>query len=691
MNAHALKSRLPRTWDAFFGRHGNFTPIQQQAIPVILDGHPVLLHAGTASGKTEAALAPLIERYLPADRPEAQLTLLYLLPTRALINDLLARLDTPLSTLRLTAAVKTHDFSTFNPRRPADMLLTTPESLDSLMATEAKTLIGVRAIIIDELHLFDASVRGDQLRVLLNRLRALRAYAAASGDAPTDHMQFVGLSATLAQPAVSAARYYAEARIISTHEQRPLSFEAIALEEEMLHALFAALNDFRARGWKKALAFCNTRAEVEFYAAQTRAAQSPFGGQVFVHYSNLERDRRREIEQQFARSEVAICFASSTLELGIDIGSIDVVLLLGPPGSAEAFTQRLGRASRRQKVAQALGFYRSRLEQVFFTALAEQPDAITAPTPFRPSAAIQQVFSLIKASPTGGIRLNPLLPLFEGMLTARDLEAILGELQAAGYLKVGRPGEWRAGDRLNRLVDLQAAEHAPFSLHSNLETSANTLKIRDQHTRRVIASVDRLMFDQDHLLLEGRSVTVDWVDGEALWVSAARADHPPARQLYRSTRSVLKYEMARLLPAQFGLAGTAAPLIQVEDGWLFFHFLGDLYGSALLELLRYTVRAEPHDYRGICVWLADEPRHLPGWTTAQVSGYLHEHYRRYEKLLALGAYHPLLPHHLRRRAVVEQFDVPRFLVAALALNPERAPESLSESLLELVAPHPDSE
>lgn len=690
-NAHALKVRLPRTWDAFFGRHGNFTSIQLQAIPLLLDGQNVLLHAGTASGKTEAALAPLIERHLPADRPERQLTLLYLLPTRALINDMFARLAAPLNTLRLTAAVKTRDFNTFNPRRPTDVLLTTPESMDSLMASEAKTLIGVRAIIIDELHIFDSSVRGDQLRVLLNRLRALRVYAAAHDDAPDDRLQYAALSATLAQPAISAARYYPDAQIISTGEQRPLHFESIALEEGKPSALLAAMHTFRAHGWKKALAFCNTRAEVEFYAAQTRAAQSPFGDQVFVHYSNLERERRREIEQQFAQAEAAICFASSTLELGIDIGSIDVVLLIGVPGSVEAFTQRIGRASRRSKTVYALGFYRTRLEQLLFTALVEQPVSVTAPSPFRPSAAIQQLFSLIKASPTGGIRINPILPLFDGMLSGRALESVVGELQAASYLKPGRSGEWRAGDRLNRLVDLQASEHAPFSLYSNIETNSNTLKIRDQHTQRVIANVDRLMFDRHQLLLEGRPVTVEWVDGEALWVSPIRTNHTASRLIYRSTRPVLSYEMAQMLPPQLGLTASSDPFIQVDDEWLWFHFLGDLYGYTLLELLRYTVRAESHEYPGICVLLADEPRSLPIWTAAQVSSHLYEHYRRYERMLALGAYHHLLPRDLRRRAVIEQFDIPRFLTAALALKPERAPETLILPLQELVTKHADSE
>ncbi|MBZ0278462.1 MAG: DEAD/DEAH box helicase, partial [Anaerolineae bacterium] len=165
---------MQRTWGAFFGRYGNFTAIQTAAIPLILDGKNVVLCSETASGKTDAVLAPLIECHLPPVRPPG-LKILYLLPTRALINDLFARLAVPLDTLRVSHAVKTRDLDTFDPRHPADVLLTTPESLDSLLASEAKALVNVRAVIIDELHIFDGTVRGDQLRVVLNRLRQVRA------------------------------------------------------------------------------------------------------------------------------------------------------------------------------------------------------------------------------------------------------------------------------------------------------------------------------------------------------------------------------------------------------------------------------------------------------------------------------------------------------------------------------------
>lgn len=723
ISPHALKSALPRTWGAFFRRHGNFTSAQFAAIPPLLAGENVLLCAPTASGKTEAALAPLIERHLPAVRSTPALKILYLLPTRALISDLWARLCIPLETLRVSCAVKTHDFNTLEPQRPADLLLTTPESLDALLANQTKLLIGVRAMVIDELHNFDATVRGDQLRVLLNRLREVRAHAVRVGDAQNAEMQFAALSATLSEPAIVAERYFENARVVQvqTPGDREIWAEEIALEEDSTLALLDYLRAFRERGWRKALAFCNTRSEVERYAAAIRNSGSPFGDAVYVHYSNLDWERRREIERGFAQAEAALCFASSTLELGIDVGNIDVTLLIGPPGSDAAFVQRVGRANRRQKMTRVACFYRTPVERITFSALlnaggpgghgasnqdhevpdteeTEETEETWAVTPgIRPSVAIQQIFSLLKQSPNGSVRLNPLADLFSGMLLDTDLRAILGTLQALGYLKSGRVGEWRAGERLNRLVDLQAAEYNTLSLHSNIEMGGMPLKIRDRDSQRVVASIDRQWFDGDILTLEGRPLNIEWYDGESLWVSAYRGGEPgrvvdsthstPVR--YLSTRQTLSYDLARRFPSQVGLSPGAAPLVPndggYDGGWLWFHWLGDVYGRAILELLAYTLPVETVPQMGLCLLFRDEPRSIPALTFEQVKRYLHDRYRAYEPMLALGAYHHLLPPEARRRAVVEQFNVPRFLQAVGGLRMEYTSEALAEELQGIVS------
>ena len=102
-----IKTRLPRTWPIFFARHGSFTSVQEQAIPAILDGRNTLIVSATASGKTEAAIAPLLERHiLKRGRTAGRLQILYICPTKALVRDLYERLRQPLDRLGVTVKMK---------------------------------------------------------------------------------------------------------------------------------------------------------------------------------------------------------------------------------------------------------------------------------------------------------------------------------------------------------------------------------------------------------------------------------------------------------------------------------------------------------------------------------------------------------------------------------------------------------
>jgi len=316
---------------------------------------------------------------------------------------------------------------------------------------------------------------------------------------------------------------------------------------------------------------------------------------------------------------------------------------------------------------------------------------------FLPSVAIQQIFSLLKQSTTGAVRLNPLADLFSGLLSAADLLAILGTLQELGYLKDGRAGEWRAGERLNHLVDMQGMidvgrRYSSLSLNSNLEMGGALLKIRDRHSQRVVASVDRQWFDSGIVTLEGRPLNIDWYDGESLWVSASpdrqtrrESDLASVSSLrYLSTRQTLSYDLARRFPLQLGLPLLSAPIVPYQEGWLWIHWLGDIYGRALLDLLRYTLPVEATSQIGLGLLFRDEPRTIPSLTPEQVKRYLHDRYRSYEPMLALGSYHHLLPPELRVRTVIEQFNVLGFLRAVQSLRIDRAPEALAEDLSRII-------
>ncbi len=315
-------------------------------------------------------------------------------------------------------------------------------------------------------------------------------------------------------------------------------------------------------------------------------------------------------------------------------------------------------------------------------ALFAAPEPAPAAAPFRASVAIQQIFSLLRQSPTGALRLAPLAELFADLLTPAELEAILGRLQELRYLAAARAGEWRAGDRLNRLVDLQASEHAPLSLYSNIQNRPATLKIRDQASQEVIAAVDPLWLDREVLTLEGRPLDVNWFDGEALWVTRGGSVGEQAKLPFLSARQLLSFELAQALPTTLGLAPGAAPLVETPDGWLLFHWLGDVYGQALLDLLRPHLAVSVSAQPGLALLLREEPRSLPAISVEQTTRYLQEHVRLYEGMLALGAYQHLLPWSLRQRAVAAEFDVASFVESLGEMAIRRSPEQ-AEDLLRL--------
>lgn len=183
-----------------------------------------------------------------------------------------------------------------------------------------------------------------------------------------------------------------------------------------------------------------------------------------------------------------------SLELGVDIGSVDEVALLGPPPSLNAFLQRVGRGGRRRQGSRVLCLARSVLEIRHFDALLSMAHGFMPELParryhFRPSV-VQQTFSLLKQSPTGGLRLADLrasLPemltdekLTDAILVDETLRGVLDHLVSEGYLTRGRPSEWRVGPGLNELAD----QH---ELYSNIGGDVLTSTMVDAYSGRPLA------------------------------------------------------------------------------------------------------------------------------------------------------------------------------------------------------------
>ncbi|MCF8039177.1 MAG: DEAD/DEAH box helicase, partial [Desulfohalobiaceae bacterium] len=330
--------KLPNTFRAFYGAFQSLFPFQVKTIDPILQDRDLILQSGTGSGKTEGVLAPCLERVIMSG---GRNRLLYVVPTRALAFDLKRRLA-PIITPRLGLGlgVRTGDIKRRGGRTP-HLMITTPESLDVLLGSRNPDLREcvsfIRMVIIDEVHPLVHQYRGRQLALVLQRLRRRTGRS----------LQKIALSATIGD-LEAIERFFdfrdSSVRIVDDVRKgiRP-HLVHLKNETDELVALFDDL--YHAYNYRKILLFANSRNTCDRLFALL-GAQGSFSGACGLHYSNLKPERRRDVEHHFRQNPHALCVATSTLELGIDVGDVDAVVLYEPPDSVSAFLQRIGRASR---------------------------------------------------------------------------------------------------------------------------------------------------------------------------------------------------------------------------------------------------------------------------------------------------------------------------------------------------------
>ena len=318
-------------------------PLQDAAVAPLLAGEDTLLLAPTAGGKTEAALFPLLTRM--ASQSWSGTSVLYVCPLRALLNNLETRVARYASWLGRSAAVRHGDTSQGARRRMVvdrpDILLTTPESLEAMLVSATlnpRALLGdVRAVVVDEVHAFAGDDRGWHLLAVLERLSVLTGRS----------LQRVGLSATVGNAEdllcwlQGSNRGRSPGRVIA-----PAASGAGAPEIALDYVGSlpnAATVVARLHRGEKRLVFADSRRSVEQLGTRLRE----LGVETYVSHSSLSVDERRRSEAAFAEGRDCVIVATSTLELGIDVGDLDRVLQIGAPGTVASLLQRLGRTGRR--------------------------------------------------------------------------------------------------------------------------------------------------------------------------------------------------------------------------------------------------------------------------------------------------------------------------------------------------------
>jgi ATP-dependent Lhr-like helicase len=668
--------------------------VQERAAEVVIGGtRDVIIASATASGKTEAALMPICSA-LAGSSAATGVTALYVSPLKALINDQYDRIRGLCEPLGLEVNRWHGDAPATGKARvlrsPAGLLLITPESLEALFVRRGERVRRIfgdlRYVIVDELHCFIGTERGAQLQSLLHRVD-LAADRQVPRIALSATLSDLGTAADFLRPGggrqvatVSSAEPGGEIRLQIRGYLEPVA----ATPADTEPADRAAIADHLLQTMRGSdnLVFANSRAAVETYADMTsrRAARVGARAEFLAHHGSLSKEIRESVEERLkdpATSVTAIC--TSTLELGLDVGSVDSVAQIGAPPTVAGLRQRLGRSGRRPGRPAILRIYVTERElgptgnatdalraelvqsvamvELLLTGWYEPPDTAG----LHLSTLIQQILSI--TAQHGGATAGQLFDVLcsrgpfdrVGRATFATLLRDLGKHDLIQQQANGRLLPGGAGDRL--------VNH--YSFYASFRTSQDYRLVADGYTLGSLP-VDRPILPGTLLIFSGarwRVLSVD-VAQRVIELTAATAGRPPvfpgcggeiADEVRRTMRrQYLATEVPRYLDpaartmlaegrAAFRRAGHATSYISAAGpDAVLLPWRGDRIMNTLAVVLAAQGRqvgqdgialtvggCAPGELRQLVQALAAGPRPDPEWLAGTVRAKIHDKYDRY--------------------------------------------------------------
>ncbi len=425
----------PRMQEAIAATLGWTTlrPVQELAGEAILDGKNAVVLAPTAGGKTEASMFPTLS--MMVETPVEGVGALYIAPIKALLNNQAERLGLYTEMVGLHRFLWHGDVTAHERRQfiaePAELLMTTPESLEVMLASpkvpDPRLFSDLRIVIIDEVHALAGTDRGAHLMSVIERI----------ADFSRHDVQRVGLSATVGNPDTILAWMRGTSKragVVIDPPKTPRPREiAIALEADPF--ILASQAASKALG-KKSLFFCESRALTEAIAERMRDR----GTDVFVHHSSVSLTERRLAEEKFHGGGSAAILCTSTLELGIDVGDLDQVFQANAPQTVSSFLQRMGRTGRRDGKNANMTFFCETID------------------------AVRQAIAIVELAKVGWVESitpsNRCWPVFVHQLLALTLEAG-GVPRAVAWTKLSRLPDLSGITRaeFDAVIDMRRALH----------------------------------------------------------------------------------------------------------------------------------------------------------------------------------------------------------------------------------------
>ncbi len=513
----------PVVADWFRTRFPSPTEPQARGWPLIAAGREVLITAPTGSGKTLAAFLAAIDGLLRDARAgnlRDETRVVYVSPLRALSADIRANLEIPLAEIRERAAragappaairtgLRTGDTPPAErarlTRRPPHLLITTPESLFLLLTSRRgrESLATARTVIVDEIHALARDRRGSHLALTLERLDR------AAGR----KLQRLGLSATV-RPVEEVARFLSPAgagpEIVSVPRRRDydLAVEVPGTElgavashevmEDLRHRIAALVSEHRTT-----LVFVNTRRMAERLTSELREQLAEQLGEqaVLAHHGSLDREVRLDAEARLRAGKVRALVATASLELGIDIGAVDLVCQLGSPRSLSTAVQRIGRSGHwRGATPKGRLFPTTRDDLIECAALAGalaegQLDRIRLPEGSRDLLA-QQIVAEAAAVPDEPWPLDDLFRFVRGARPYRDLDRetfdeVVAMLSEGVATTRGRRSAFLHRDRLRGTVRARRGARLAATLNGGAIPETAQYQVVAEPEDRVVGQVD---------------------------------------------------------------------------------------------------------------------------------------------------------------------------------------------------------
>jgi ATP-dependent helicase Lhr and Lhr-like helicase len=536
-------------------------------------GDSTLLIAPTGGGKTLAGFLPTLVEL--ARQPADTLHTLYISPLKALAVDIHRNLELPIAEMGLAIRAETRTGDTPQAKRarqrrnPPHLLLTTPESLALLLSYEDAGAIfaGLRAAIVDELHALAGNKRGDLLALGLARLQRL---------AP--RCRRVGLSATVAEPAIlldwlSAAGDRAEApvRLLRGGGGAEASISILTPGERMpwsghmaLHAMPEVMVAIREAG--TTIVFVNTRAQAELvFQALWRLNDGNLP--IALHHGSLAAEQRRKVEAAMARGALKAVVATSSLDLGIDWGGIDLVIQVGAPKGASRLLQRIGRSNHRlDRPSRAILVPGNRFEllecQAAIAAVAEGELDREWPREGALDVLAQHIAGMAVA---GGFHADELYAEATAAapyrnLSRREFDDVLAFVATGGYALGGY-------ERFRRLARDPPGFYRPASQDVAKRYRMNIGTIVEQPTLRVRLKAGRMLGEVEEYFVQGLVLGDTFIfSGELLRYEGIRETVVEVTRAVGEAPKVPAYAGGRL-PLTTNLATRVRAMIAAPAAW----------------------------------------------------------------------------------------------------------------------------